>query len=95
MAEVRRSIAWLDAGFGLATLMVLASTTASAMPACLSRSSIGLEGMMRTFGAPLDRSVTIDEADLPLRVALERVAMLSVFGSPIAPTCCRANVACA
>ncbi|MBC8088159.1 MAG: TonB-dependent receptor, partial [Phycisphaerae bacterium] len=77
MSEGRRKIACLRAGTGLAVLMMVASTTASAMPACLSRSSITAEGLLRPYGAPLDRAVTIDESDLPLRVALERVALMS------------------
>lgn len=66
-----------SAGFGLSAMMMVTSTTASAMPACLSRSTISAENLIRTYGAPLDRSVTIDEADLSLRVALDRVALMS------------------
>jgi len=77
MMEGRRTRLCLRAGFGLAALMGSASTTAFAMPACLSRSSITAEGLLRPYGAPLDRAVTIDEADLPLRVALDRIASMA------------------
>lgn len=62
---------------GFVALMMGVSTTASAMPSCLSRSTISADGMLRLFGAPLDRSITITEPEIPLRTALERIAQVS------------------
>jgi outer membrane receptor protein involved in Fe transport len=62
---------------GISALMLTASTTASAMPGCLSRSSISPDGMLRMFGAPLDRAVSIKESDIALRDALDRVASVA------------------
>lgn len=77
MTEGCRTNALQSACFGLTAMMMVASTTASAMPTCLSRSTIPAESLIRPFGAPLDRAITIDEADLPLRVALDRVALMA------------------
>ncbi|MEP6765230.1 MAG: TonB-dependent receptor [Gemmatimonadaceae bacterium] len=45
-------------------------------PSCLSRTSIA-QGTSPTFAAPLDRTITISEADLSLRTALDRIAASS------------------
>ena len=62
---------------GLTVLMMATSTTAHAAPSCLSRSSISPDGMLRLFGSPLDRSISLNEPDIPLRVALDRVAAVA------------------
>lgn len=62
---------------GFVALMMATSTTASATPSCLSRSSIGLEGMSRLYGTPLDRNISVTEKELPLRDALDRIATAS------------------
>ena len=78
MSMRRRRTGALGAITGLAALMMATSTTASATPSCLSRSSISPDGMLRLFGAPLDRSISVnDKEDIPLRVALERVAAVA------------------
>ncbi|MEO7997259.1 MAG: TonB-dependent receptor [Gemmatimonadaceae bacterium] len=54
--------------------MMGSSTTASATPSCLSRSTISAEGLSRFYGSPLDRAITVNQAEVPLRVALDRIA---------------------
>ena len=61
---------------GTFALLLGASTTASATPSCLSRLSLP-QGVTPTFSAPLNRSITISETDVPLRAALDRVASSS------------------
>lgn len=77
MSKGRRNAGATRVAVTLAALTMTLSTTASAMPACLSRSTISAEGLLKPYGTPLDRSVSIDEADVPLREALERVALHS------------------
>lgn len=62
---------------GFVALMMGASTTASATPSCLSRSTISVDGMSRLYGSPLDRAITVNEKEVPLRVALDRIAEVS------------------
>lgn len=58
-------------------LGMASSTTAAALPSCLSRASITSDGVARVFPAPLNRAVSIKERDVPLRDALDRVAAAS------------------
>ncbi|MEP6832029.1 MAG: TonB-dependent receptor [Gemmatimonas sp.] len=62
---------------GLTVLMIATSTTASAKPLCLSRSSISPDGITRLFPTPLDRAISLNEPDLSLRAALEKVAAVA------------------
>jgi len=73
----RKSNTAVSALTGLTALMMATSTTAFAKPSCLSRSSISPDGLLRLFGAPLDRSISLNEPDIPLRVALDRVAAVA------------------
>lgn len=78
MKKKRRTEIAAAAFTGFAALMMGTSTTASAMPSCLSRSTISVDGLSRLYGAPLDRTITISESsEVPLRVALDRIAAVS------------------
>lgn len=77
MSQKRRRKEAALAFSGLAALMMAISTTASAMPSCLSRSSISPDGMQRMFGAPLDRAISLNEKDIALSAALDKVAAVS------------------
>lgn len=73
----RRSVGTAAALAGFVAMLIGTNTTASAMPSCLSRATIPAEGMLRMFGAPLDRSITVSQPEVPLRVALDRIAAVS------------------
>lgn len=77
MSTRRKSKTTVSAFTGLTVLMMATSTTAFATPSCLSRSSISPDGMTRVFASPLDRSISLNEPDIPLRVALDRVAAVA------------------
>ena len=77
MSLRRKSTTTVSALTGLAVLMLTNSTAAYATQPCLSRSSISPDGMLRLYGSPLDRSISLNEPDIPLRVALDRVAAVA------------------
>ena len=77
MKKQRRGSGAAAAVTGFVALLMGVSTTASAMSSCLSRSTISADGMSRPYAAPLDRSISITESELPLRVALDRIANVS------------------
>lgn len=54
-------------------LMLAVRTTARAAPSCVSRATVS-PASVATFGAPLDRTISVSGTDMPLRAALERVA---------------------
>ncbi len=73
----RSNKAAIGALTGLTAMLMATSTTAYATPSCLSRSSISPDGMLRRFASPLDRAISLTAPDIPLRVALDRVAAVA------------------